>query len=315
MKQPQVIIIINPLCHQGHGWKRWNSIRSEVFKLLPASTVEIILEKDMRLEIVLLPLLQTATPKYILSAGGDGSMHYLLNCIFQSTTVDINTITLGAIGLGSSNDFLKPFNKKIKNIPVRINYTGASAWHDVGSAIFSDENNLVKKKFFIVNASFGVTAAGNWNFNNPGKLLQFLKSYSTGTAIIYTALKTISGYRNSSYRVQYNGSSSEIMVSNINILKIPFVSGSFHYKQPILPDDGRLGLNICMDMNKKELLHTLYQLSQGKFETGKKRIATYTMELHVSAANPVIFECDGETEKANNITLAVIPQAIKILTN
>ena len=70
-----------------------------------------------------------------------------------------------------------------------------------------------------------------------------------------------------------------------------------------------------MHMNKKELMRTLYQLGNGKFVAGKKKISEFTTGLQLAADTPVIFECDGETEKASNIRIGLIPQAIKILTN
>lgn len=311
----QVLIIINPYCHQGRGWKRWLSVKNEALQSINFPIKEHVLEKGMELNSTLPGLLQTGKNNCIISAGGDGSMHYLVNTLMKSTTVDLNNITIGAIGLGSSNDFLKPFSSMIKKIPVRIAHTGPAVLHDVGIATYYDKNNHARQKYFIVNASFGVTAAANWNFNNPGKVLQFLKSHFTEAAIMYTALQTISGYRNTHCQVQFNENKMLVPVSNINILKIPFVSGSFHYKQEVLPGDGKLGLNICVDMNKRELLNTLYQLGHGKFITGRKRISEFTTALQISSKYPVIFECDGETEKAGNINISIIPRALKILTH
>jgi diacylglycerol kinase (ATP) len=314
MNQQQVIIVINPFCHQGQGWKRWNSIKNEVLKLLPVSTIEIVLEKEMQLEQVLLPLLQTTSSTYIISAGGDGSMHYLVNFLLSYSGIDLNTITLGAIGLGSSNDFLKPFNNKINNIPVRIDISSSVKNHDVGLATYYDEYNQYKEQYFIVNASFGVTATANWNFNNPGKILKFLKSNFTGGAILYTAVTTILQHKNINCKIKFDGTEMSMNVSNINILKIPFVSGSFWYNQIINADDGELGLNICRDMNKIELLKILTRLEKGKFSTTEKTISEKIQSFQLSSANPVIFECDGETELANQVSISVMPGAIKILT-
>jgi diacylglycerol kinase family enzyme len=106
----------------------------------------------------------------------------------------------------------------------------------------------------------------------------------------------------------------DFVVSNINILKIPFVSGSFRYDQKILPDDGNLGLHICRDMNRVELLRILSQLENGKFSLGEKTISEVIKEFHLSSEQPLIFECDGETSLANNISISVVPKAINVLS-
>ena len=43
----KIILLINPYCHQGRGWKKWLAIKSEVFRLLPDAT-EIITEKGIQ---------------------------------------------------------------------------------------------------------------------------------------------------------------------------------------------------------------------------------------------------------------------------
>jgi len=308
----QVLIIINPYCHQGKGWKRWLHVKNEVLRSFNSPVKEYVQEKGADLALTLPGLL--SPNNCIISAGGDGSMHYLVNTLLQSDTIDIGGVRVGAIGLGSSNDFLKPFNRKIKNIPVRINNKGPHVFHDVGIATYYNDTNLYRKRYFIVNASFGITAAANRNFNYPGRVLKFLKTYFTGGAILYTAVQTILSYKNYQSEVQFNDDSINMTVSNINVLKIPFVSGSFYYSQQILPDDGRLGLNICSDMNKLKLLETLYQLGKGKFITGNKRISEFTTSFQLISNDPVIFECDGETDTATNINISIRPRAIKILT-
>lgn len=309
----QVIIIINPYCHQGRGWQRWLSVKKDVHQYFTPSLKEFVLEKGMDLCTILPGVLQTGQQNCIISAGGDGSMNYLVNTLLKSPAIDLENITLGAIGLGSSNDFLKPFDKKISNIPVRINLSGPIKKHDLGVATFYDENNQFKEQYFIVNASVGVTATANWNFNNPGKILKLLQSKFTVGAIIYTAVTTILRHKNINCHIIFNGTELDMAVSNINILKIPFVSGSFWYNQNISADDGRLRLNICRDMNKIDLLKILSNLQKGKFLPGKKTIAEVFKSLYLSSVKPLIFECDGETVMANNINISVMPKAIKIL--
>ena len=271
----KAVIIINASCHQGKGWKRWQSIRGEVLQRLPAGCKEVVLEKGVILKELLQPHLGQNERTLIVSAGGDGSVHYLVNHLLKDGKEYASNVTLGAIGLGSSNDFLKPFGEKIKGIPVRINCGNGSLLHDTGMATYLDDANLEQKKFFIVNASVGVTAKANWNFNNPGFFLRMLKKQATGAAIVYTAVSTILGHRNQNLSLSFNERMLITSVSNINILKIPFVSGSFFYKQPVLPDDGQLALNICMNMSKRELLSVLNHLQKGNFTASNKTITQY----------------------------------------
>lgn len=308
MKAP-VFIIINPYCHQGEGWKRWKHIRSQVLDRLP-SAKEVITESTEDLSLQLAGIFDENEAACIVSAGGDGSVHLIANAILQLEHPSKHM--LGAIGLGSSNDFLKPFQSFIQKVPVRIN-TNSHILHDVGEVNYVDKNDVRQKKYFIINASIGVTAEGNWNFNNPGRILKWLKKMNTGAAITYTALSTIFTYQNKPVTLRFNNEEATMNISNINILKIPFVSGSLHYRQNILPDDGQFGLNICRDMKRMELIRTLMQLEKGEFVIGKKKIAAFTQNIRIMSPVPIVFECDGETTESTHIEVRVRQQAINVL--
>ena len=77
--QQQILFIVNPYCHQGKGWKRWLSVRDEMQRRMPAVTKEIILEKGLFLQDSLEPVLEASAQTCLISAGGDGSIHYLVN--------------------------------------------------------------------------------------------------------------------------------------------------------------------------------------------------------------------------------------------
>jgi len=302
-------IVINPHCHQGKGWMRWKSIRSQVIGQLPLAK-EMVTESIADLAVQLHPILSTDQQSCIISAGGDGSIHQIANMLLERNEPDKHR--LGAIGLGSSNDFLKPFRSFVGNIPVRIR-TDSITLQDAGEINYIDQAHINQKRYFIINASMGVTAEGNWHFNNPGKVLTRIKQINTQAAITYTALKTILSYRNKAVRVHFNGTELLIGLSNINLLKVPYVSGSFHYQQNILPDDGVLGLNICANMSTWELVRTLMSLEKGKFHTGPRRISTLVDQFQICSATPIIFECDGETAESTDIRVSVLPQAIQLL--
>ena len=305
-------ILVNPYCHQGRGWKRWLSIKAEVLKEIPGA-IEIFSEKGVDVNGEIKTVLECNEDACLISAGGDGSIHSLVNVLLNRPNPEGRYTPLGAIGLGSSNDFLKPFSRFIKNVPVRINMTKPYMFQDAGKLKYLDANNELKEKFFVVNASFGVTAEGNWNFNNPGPVLQWLKKNTTGLAITYTAIKTIFCYKNKLATIHFNGDERQSQLSNINILKIPYVSGTLHYKQEVSPDDGRLGLNICSDMNKRELLRTLLNLEKGRFSENQKCISTFTDHFQLQSNSPVVFECDGETEKSTYVDISLLPRAIQLL--
>lgn len=309
----QYIIIINPHCHQGNGWDKWLLIKKKVLESLPVQGFIFILTPEFSFDTDITPLLTDKKGNIIISAGGDGSVHYIINYVMGLTDEIRRTISIGAIGLGSSNDFLKPYGQKIDGVPVKFDWTKEPVLSDVGLVHFVDSNDVIHKKYFIINASLGVTAFANNNFNHPKEWLKFLKKYSTNAAILCTALFSIFSYKNILMKIRFDGRIFVSPVANVNILKIPYVSGSLHYTVPVKPDDGKLSLNICLNMNKWGLLKVLYNLSKGNFQNEEKTLTVSTDNLEVSSNEPLIFECDGETETAKKLTFSIIHKVINIL--
>jgi diacylglycerol kinase family enzyme len=99
------------------------------------------------------------------------------------------------------------------------------------------------------------------------------------------------------------------------VIKNPNISGSFCYDQDIQPGDGFLGLNICHDMNKFELVSTLIDLTNGRFSGKRKRISELVKACRFDAGQWLALETDGEVMMAKNIEFSILPCAISIAGN
>lgn len=307
----KIAILVNEAAHQGRGGDLWQKARADVLAQLPPGTVEQLFSPPFDLTACLQEMVAKDVNCYI-SAGGDGSASYLLNELMNLLEEGEGPFFLGGIGLGSSNDFMKPVGEKIAGLPVRMDWQNAQP-ADVGEVVFENENGETQRIFFIANASLGVTAAANYYFNHPDFLLKSLKQRWTGGAIIWTALRTILRWKNIPTRLIFNGSEKEVALSNLAILKNPHVSGNFKYDQHIRQDDGWLGLNYCASMNRFELLKTLADLSKGRFSGKPKRHSEFVKGLHISTGELLPLETDGEVCLARNIHFGLVPQGIQLL--
>jgi diacylglycerol kinase family enzyme len=305
-------ILVNYSSNNNAGKKKWLTIQNIILKNLPNNTNVIVYSIPFDLEKCLRSLIIDREVNCIISAGGDGSLNYILNTIINNFYESTTQLYLGAIGLGSSNDYLKPFSKIIARIPVKINLNNSNLV-DIGKVSFIDSNSKSVTKYFIANASLGVTADANFLFNKGDYLLNFLKPRLVNSAIIYAALKTIIGYRNKIIKLSYLGKDRLINASNISVVKNPNISGSFKYDQKINPDDGMLGLNYCFDMNLLELIKILNDLRKGRFSGKPKRISELVQYLKIETDNYLALETDGEVEMAKDIEFTIMPKSIHVL--
>lgn len=304
-------IFINEAAHQGRAGGIWQKARKAVLAHLPPDTFEQRFTPPFDLGFNLRKQVESGVGCFI-SAGGDGSANYLLNELMNLREEGEGPFFLGGIGLGSSNDFMKPIGEKLAGLPVRIDWQHPRP-ADVGEVIFENEKGETQRLFFLANASLGVTAAANYHFNHPGFFLKTLKQHWTGGAIIWTALRTIFRWKNLPTRLVFNDLEKEIELSNLAVLKNPHVSGDFKYDQPIQQADGSLGLNYCASMSRFELLETLADLSKGRFSGKPKRFSELVKNLQVITEGLQPLETDGEVCLAKNIRFSLVPQGIQML--
>jgi diacylglycerol kinase (ATP) len=307
----KIAILVNETARQGRAGAIWQKAEAEILAFLPKGILLHRFRPPFDMEAWVREA-SAAGVNCFISAGGDGSANFLLNALLNVKKTAAEACFIGAIGLGSSNDFLKPFGKKIAGLPLRLDWQNRCR-ADVGRVIFKDEDGHTVQRFFIVNSGLGVTAAANYRFNHPDFLLKILKRHWTGGAIFWVALRSILSWRNLPAQLVWEDTAAAVQLSNLAVLKNPYVSGEFKYDQKIEPDDRLLGVNYCSNMGTVELLQTLADLSKGLFSGKPKRFSftTRQIEIHTDRCTPL--EMDGEVYLGKDICFSVMPQAIHLL--
>ncbi|NIQ59447.1 MAG: hypothetical protein GWN71_40685, partial [Gammaproteobacteria bacterium] len=172
--------------------------------------------------------------RVVVAAGGDGTVHAVVNTLFDLGAP--RGLVLGAIGLGSSNDYHKPVRAEIAGIPVRLDVANARP-RDLLLARW-DRDGIAQREVVVVSASLGVTAAANAFFNRGDAILRVLKGRWTAGAIAYAALRTLVTHPGSRGSVILEGERWSGSLANLSFLEAPYLSGSLRYDLPAAEDDG-----------------------------------------------------------------------------
>ena len=308
-----MLVVLNKNSGGGTALKKWNSI----YKLLQLNGLmeTLIVGKNGSLDKFILDSVQNGKTDFII-AGGDGSINYFLNrCIDLFEPETLNQIKLGAVGIGSSNDFHKPFQAKniLESIPYKLNFRGAIK-RDVGCLQY-ERDGKISKKYFLINASLGITAEGNHFFNNPDFILRNLKKINTQIAINYAAIKNILTFKNFGIKMEINNESFTANVSNLGVLKSPFFTGKLRFQSDPLPDNGLFDVYLYESLSKVKLLKLLFTLSKGKSDNSLNKKFWRTDRIKISSEKEFAVEFDGEVIKTKSAEFSVMPGLIKVCTN
>jgi diacylglycerol kinase family enzyme len=248
-----------------------------------------------------------------VAAGGDGTVNTLLQ-VLMSIADQSQPVRLGAIALGSSNDFHKPTHVEdlVKGISCRLDF-GQTESRDIGLLEYEDDHGEWQKLYWIVNAGMGITADANARFNHPDDTLLALKRHWTGAAIGYAAVRTILSNRSRHRLVQIaDGPVHTARITNLAVVKSPHFSGSFRYDSPFEPSSGHFFVHLCDDMSTARTLVTLGHLSRGRFRDLPATRSWEADRLQVSAETPFAIEFDGEVIESKKVVFSLAKERLEV---
>lgn len=308
-----MILLINRKSCGGEAFKKWetiypklnlNNIKDTFYLGENGSDQEIIPEE-----------IQKGETDFVI-AGGDGTINFILNQLINcADPTYLKRIKIGAVGIGSSNDFHKPCNSVsiYKNISFKLDFDTATL-RDVGCIKYENAGEYLNK-YFLINASLGITAEGNNFFNNPDFILKYLKRISTQSAIIYTVLKNIFTYKNFKIKIESNNESFTSNISNMGVLKSAFFTGKLRFQSNPLLNNGVFDIHLYESLSKVKLLRLFYNLSRGISDVTLNKKFWRTGRIKISSETEFAVEFDGEVITTKHAEFYVIPELIKVCTN
>ncbi len=296
-----MLILVNLGANGGKGAERWARVERE----LPAP-FEAVPTRDAA---EAKRLLARTRHDVVVAAGGDGTVNGVLNALVELGRRDV---ALGAIGLGSSNDFHKPFvpERTIAGVPVRF---GPARLADIGRATLVRPDGSSIVRHFVLNASLGFVAEGNAFFNTDDPTLLWFKRRNVEAAILYTAFRNLRMFRPIETWIALDQEPAvRVPLANLGVLKKVHFAGGMKYDTPVVADDGMFDVNVWGRMNRADLVRTMANLYRGKFRGLPRTHAWRARRVTVVPEAPVHFETDGETTRIKRAELEVLPKALKI---
>jgi diacylglycerol kinase family enzyme len=308
--QTPAVVLLNPRARGGRGSQLWESIEPSLPAELETNVVLLDDAGDWSRQI------QEASRggvRAFIAAGGDGTVHALINALFQrepEEAVVARELVIGAVGLGSSNDFHKPL-EFAADIPKKLSFDDPRK-RDVGRVILRSGDEDTSVRYFLVSASLGATAEGNAYFNAGRGLVGKVKGRFPSLGIAGAVLRTIVTHEPGAATFHEGPPGiGECSLSNLNVLKVPYVSGTLHYDLPVGAADGLLTAGLWVDMGPFGLASTIASLARGRYVESPKKLQWQApvIELELPKSGPV--ELDGELYEADRVRFEVLPAAVR----
>jgi diacylglycerol kinase family enzyme len=307
-----MLVLLNPSAAGGRAAARWRRIAPRVGAL--AGPMDVVVSRTEGEARAAIAAGLAAGETWFVAAGGDGAVNLLVDTLVTAASPErLRTVVVGAIGLGSSNDFHKPYRRMVDGSPIRLDRE-AAVEHDICAVTF-ELGGRQERRLWIVNASIGATARANWLFNHPDPVLRRLKRTSTGAGIMYAAARAIAGWRSRQMALADGAAAPEPgwgRIYNIGIVKNPHFSGDFRYDSPHERASGRFFVHVLEHVPAPRLVARAWDLLHGRFvgRAGTRSWRTAQLDVRAGAAFPLEF--DGEVVLTRHAAFEVLSARVRV---
>lgn len=309
MQQPKVkeyIVIVNPNAGKCRGKKDWTLISSLLLNEGLHFDVKFTEKKGHAISLA-----QEAVNlgyRKIITVGGDGTLHEVVNGVFMNNACHTTEVSLGIIPVGTGNDWGKMFG-----IPddyagaIRIIRENKTMMHDAGHIVYF-EGSEKRERYFINIAGVGFESAVVKRTNHQKE-----RGHSGKLIYLYNLLVTLFAYRYRKVTFTIDSEKKKARIFSINIGNGRYCGGGMRQTPNAVPDDGLLDITVISGMSKLEIIRNLKILYNGKILEHPKISGYRCKKFGIDSDIPVYTEADGEMLGHTPATFSIIPACLKMI--
>ena len=291
-------IIANPIAGNQKFSKQWKEIQ----QLLNSKNIDysFVFSKFSKHEIELVQNAIQQGFRNIISVGGDGTLHNIVNGVMMQRYVKSSDITIAVLPIGTGNDWIKTYNIP-NNIKKAIDIISErkTILQDIGQI------EIATGKISYFNNVAGLGYDGY-----IAKKLQELKRLGPISYLI-AGIYGFLFYKKSIFKIAMNQTIIETtcLMTIVSICK--FSGGGMQFFKKGDPIDGLFDITIVKNITLLDLILNIKKLYNGKIVAHPK-VATYkTNKIIVDPQNSKPFiQADGELIGTGTATFSLIEKGI-----
>lgn len=293
-------VIINPTSGNGSSKKNWPKIKRLLEKYNFDFDFAFTTHSKHSIKLANKAIKQNI--RHLISVGGDGTLHNIVNGIMSQNEVLSSEIKVGVIPIGTGNDWIKTHHIPMDfEKAIQIIKNGVLATQDIGKLVI--QNNSKETVYFNNLAGIGF----------DGYVVSKVERYKyLGTiAYLYGALASLFSFKNFESTVYANSEtiSGKSLMILIGLCK--YSGGGMQLTKSPDPFDGLLDLTIAQDFGKFEIIKNLAKLFKGTITIHKKVVSlkTESISIKINQKDMPCIQADGELIGTGNIEVSIIKKA------
>ena len=295
-------IVVNPHSGNSNFKKSWEKI-TYILKLKNINFSYSFTEYRKH-EVILVDKAIEQGYRNIISVGGDGTLHHVVNGIMKQRYIKTSKIKLGVIPLGTGNDWIKTYNipnSIEKSIDVILKNT--TVLQDIGCITLLNG----KKEYFN-------NLAGTGYDGYVVKNLNYLKKMGS-LAFLVSGLYSLFSYKKTKYKIIINNKTINEQCLMILFGICKYSGGGLRVTKDPNPKDGLLDITIVKNISFLDLLFNIPKLYNGDIIHHRKVTNYKTRELKILDNYNSTIEADGEIIGNGSLNVTIKQNAVLFLIN
>jgi YegS/Rv2252/BmrU family lipid kinase len=295
-------VIINPASGNGSVKKKWTKIKQLLnvyefdfdyaFTMYQKHSVEIVQQAIGNGFI------------NIISVGGDGTLHNIVNGIMLQSKMPSTNITVGVIPIGTGNDWIKTHRipKDIESA-IQIIKNGNTKLQDIGKIQFLNQQ---KEPIYFINLA-GV--------GFDGYIVSRVEKYKRfgSLAYLFGALFGLVSFKNFNSKVRVNSENISGKTLMILIGLCRYSGGGMKLTKNPNPFDGFFDVSVAKDFSKLDILLNASKLYNGKIVDFKKVVPLKTTSIEIEIEEDIhpYIQADGELIGKGDFKASILPKTFR----
>lgn len=304
------LAIVNPRSSNGKTGRHWPRLKEEIAQRI--GTFDARLTQGPGDATLLTREGLRQGYDLILSVGGDGTHHEVVNGFFDGTTPVAPQAALAVLTSGTGGDFRKTLGLASGPEAALPTLEGDhSRMLDVGRFTYIDLEGNPRSAYFLNILSFGIGGLVDHYVNTTTKAMGGKVSFVLGT------LRAMLGYRSQPVRISLDGGAPfERGVHMCALANGRYFGGGMFVAPEAQPDDGLLDCVIMKDFNTLRFLAMSRYIYAGTHinHPNVECMRARTIEAWSLGQGPVLLDVDGEPKGALPIKVEVLHHALRLKT-
>ena len=294
-------IVVNPHSGNSNFKKSWGKI-TYILKLKNINFSYSFTEYRKH-EVILVDKAIEQGYRNIISVGGDGTLHHVVNGIMKQRYIKTSKIKLGVIPLGTGNDWIRTYNipnSIEKSINVILKNT--TVLQDIGCLTLLNG----KKEYFN-------NLAGTGYDGYVVKNLNYLKKMGS-LAFLVSGLYSLFSYKKTKYKIIINNKTINEQCLMILFGICKYSGGGLRVTKDPNPKDGLLDITIVKNISFLDLLFNIPKLYNGDIIHHRKVTNYKTRELKILDNYNSTIEADGEIIGNGSLYVTIVRNALQFFS-